>query len=135
MDVPKFRETNMNNILKYESKHEADLLALLKAEPDWSSFTAEGAMETFKDALLNSETYICETQGAVCGYLRALVDGFGIYVSELYIGPQFRNNGYGRALLSKLKQAYPKQDVYVLSDEDLYYEKLGCKRIGSVFQL
>ena len=125
----------MSNIKRYEKKHEADLLALLKAEPDWNSFTGEGTMETFKDALLNSETYICESQGEVCGYLRALVDGFGIYVSELYIGPQYRNNGYGKELLGRLKQAHPKQDVYVLSDEDLYYEKLGCKRIGSVFQL
>ena len=71
----------------------------------------------------------------MCGYLRALVDGFGIYVSELYVAPAFRNNGYGKELLRELKEDHEGQDVYVLSDEDLYYEKLGYKRVGSVFQL
>ena len=107
----------------------------MKAEPDWSSFVSEDAIDTFKKALLGSDTYICESQGKICGYLRALVDGFGIYVSELYVAPRYRGNGYGKKLLGKVKQAHPNQNVYVLSDEDLYYEKLGCNRIGSVFQL
>lgn len=125
----------MCNILRYEKKHEAELLALLKAEPDWRSFTSEVAIDGFKEALLNSESYICESHGAICGYLRALVDGFGVYVSELYVAPQYRNNSYGKELLGKVKKAHRAQDVYVLSDEDLYYEKPGCKRIGSIFQL
>ena len=106
-----------------------------KKEPDWNSFTCEGTIDVFKSALLSSQTYICKSQSGLCGYLRALVDGFGIYVSELYVAPAFRNNGYGRELLKELKQDHPDQFVYVLSDEDLYYEKLGCKRVGSVFQL
>ena len=92
-------------------------------------------MEKFRDALLNSESYICQSNGVICGYIRALIDSFGVYVSELYVAPQHRNNGYGRALLKKIKDSQPGGAVYVLSDEDAYYEKLGCKRIGSVFQL
>ncbi len=125
----------MSNILRYEKGHEAELLTLLKAEPDWSVFVSEASIDRFKKALLDSETYICESQGGIHGYLRALVDGFGIYVSELYVAPEYRNNGYGKKLLEKIKQANPDQDVYVLSDEDPYYLKLGCKRIGSIFQL
>jgi ribosomal protein S18 acetylase RimI-like enzyme len=125
----------MCNILRYEKKHEAELLALLIEEPDWSSFTSEVSIGTFKEVLLNSESYICKSHGAICGYLRALVDGFGVYVSELYVAPQYRNNGYGKELLSKIKQTHREQVVYVLSDEDLYYMKLDCKRVGSVFQL
>jgi ribosomal protein S18 acetylase RimI-like enzyme len=125
----------MINILKYQSEHEDELLALIRNEPDWSSFVSEGAIDTFKDALLEGETYLCESQGNICGYIRALVDGFGIYVSELYVAPGCRGNGYGEELLSKVKQEHPNQDVYVFSDEDLYYEKLGYKRVGSVFQL
>lgn len=125
----------MINILKYQREHEDELLALIRNEPDWSSFVSEGAIDTFKSALLEGETYLCESQGNICGYIRALVDGFGIYVSELYVAPRCRGNGYGEELLSKVKQAHPNQDVYVFSDEDHYYEKLGYKRVGSVFQL
>ncbi len=126
---------HMSNIQKYEKELEAELLVLLRAEPDWNSFTNEGAVDAFKKSLLDSETYICQCQGKICGYLRALVDGFGVYVSELYIAPKYRNKGYGRRLLGRIKSAYPHQDVFVFSDEDLYYEKLGFKRIGSIFQL
>lgn len=125
----------MSNVFRYDKRHESELIVLLRTEPDWDSFTSEGSIDEFKNALLISETYICKSNSEVCGYLRALVDGFGIYVSELYIAPIHRNNGYGKELLSKIKQEHPDQDVYVFSDEDLYYEKLGCKRVGSVFQL
>ena len=125
----------MGNTSKYDTTYESELIALLKKEPDWSSFTDPGKIDVFKSALLSDQTYICVSHGEVCGYLRAIVDGFGIYVSELYVAPAFRNKGYGKELLKELKQDHPDQVVYVLSDEDLYYEKLGCKRVGSVFQL
>jgi ribosomal protein S18 acetylase RimI-like enzyme len=125
----------MGNILKYQEKHELELLALLGEEPDWSSFLSIDAIDTFKEALRESEAFVCKSHGSICGYLRALVDGFGIYVSELYVAPKFRGNGFGEKLLAKVKQEHPNQDVYVFSDEDLYYEKLGYKRVGSVFQL
>jgi GNAT superfamily N-acetyltransferase len=64
-----------------------------------------------------------------------LVDCFGIYISELYVAPQYRRNGFGAGLLGKIRQEHPNQNVYVLSDSDLYYEKLGYKRVGSVYQL
>jgi len=125
----------MCNVLRYEKRHEDDLLALLKNEPDWNSFTSDDAIGRFRESLLKSDSYICESHGTICGYIRALVDGFGVYVSELYVAPQYRNKGYGKELLGKVSQAHLEQEVYVLSDEDLYYEKLGCKRVGSVFQL
>lgn len=125
----------MSNIIRYDKPHESELIALLKSEPDWNSFTGPDSINAFKNALLSSETYIYESQSKIYGYLRALVDGFGIYVSELYIAPSYRKNGYGKELLRKIKQQHPDQDVYVFSDEDLYYEKLGCKRVGSIFQL
>ncbi len=125
----------MSNIFRYDKTYESELIALLKKEPEWNSFTHTGTVDVFKSALLSSQTYICKSQGEVCGYLRALVDGFGVYVSELYVAPTFRNNGYGKELLKELTQDHLDQVVYVLSDEDLYYEKLGCKRVGSVFQL
>jgi ribosomal protein S18 acetylase RimI-like enzyme len=125
----------MRSILKYQKEHELELISLLGKEPDWSSFLSDDAIDTFKKALLESETFLCESKGNICGYLRALVDGFGIYISELYVAPQYRGSGFGSELLAKVKQEHPNQDVYVLSDEDTYYEKLGYQRVGSVFQL
>ncbi len=115
----------MTHIVKYKPEHEEELLALLANEPDWSTFLGEGTIDRFKKALREGETYLYLSQGKICGYLRALVDGFGIYVSELYVAPVCRGNGYGSALLEKIKQAHPNQDVYVFSDEGLYYENLG----------
>lgn len=125
----------MSNTFRYDKTYESELIALLKKEPEWNSFTGTGTIDIFKSALLSSQTYICKSQRQLCGYLRALVDGFGIYVSELYVAPKFRNNGYGKEMLREIKKDHEGQDVYVLSDEDLYYEKLGYKRVGSVFQL
>jgi ribosomal protein S18 acetylase RimI-like enzyme len=125
----------MSNILRYEREHEVELMALLENEPDWSSFVSEGAIDTFKKSLLESETYLCESDGRICGYVRALIDGFGIYVSELYVSPRCRGNGYGAELLDRVKREHPNQDVYAFSDEDLYYERLGYKRVGSVYKL
>jgi ribosomal protein S18 acetylase RimI-like enzyme len=126
---------SMSNILGYQKEYELALLSLLKKEPDWSSFLSVHAIDRFKEALLESETFLCENEGNICGYLRALVDGFGVYVSELYVAPQYRGNGYGAELLARVRQEHPNQDVYVLSDEDAYYEKLGYRRVGSVFKL
>ncbi|MBS9404585.1 GNAT family N-acetyltransferase [Halomonas sp. TRM85114] len=125
----------MHTILKYQKIHELALLALLGEEPEWSLFLYNDVIDAFKEALLESETFVCESHGSICGYLRAFVDAFGIYVSELYMSPQFRGNGFGAELLAKVKQEHPHQDVYVFSDEDLYYEQLGYKRVSSVFKL
>lgn len=29
---------------------------------------------------------------------------------------------------------YPNQPIYVMSDVDIYYEKLGFQKIGSIFE-
>jgi ribosomal protein S18 acetylase RimI-like enzyme len=128
-------EAQMSSIFRYDKPHESELIALLKSEPDWNSFTGPDSISGFKKSLLSSETYVYKVESKICGYLRALVDEFGIYVSELYISPSYRNNGYGTELLKRIQQEHPNQDVYVLSDEDLYYESLGCKCVGSVFRL
>ena len=125
----------MSNIFRYDKPHESELIALLKSEQDWSSFTSPDSINAFKNALQNNETYVYKIESKICGYLRALVDEFGVYVSELYISPSHRKNGYGKELLKKIKQEHPNQEVYVFSDEDLYYERLGYKRVGSIFQL
>ncbi|MBV5261991.1 GNAT family N-acetyltransferase [Synechococcus moorigangaii CMS01] len=135
MDQSITQKIFMGNILRYDKQHESALLFLLINESDWQTFTNEQNLKIFKEALLTSETFICEHNHEICGYLRALVDAFGLYVSELYVAPSYRNQGHGKKLLQRLKKEHPQKNLYVLSDEDLYYQKLGLKQVGSVFQL
>lgn len=125
----------VREILDYRVEHEPELLALLVRETDWQEFMSAEGLPRFRAALRDTLTLVCFDDGRVCGYLRALVDGFGLYVSELYVAPAARRRGHGRALLQHVRDAHAGQDVFVLSDEDAYYEMLGCARVGSVFRL
>lgn len=49
--------------------------------------------------------------------------------------PKHRNQSIGRTLLAQVKTDFSNLAVYTLSDEDAYYEKIGYKKIGSVFEL
>ncbi len=123
-------------ILKYRPEHEQALLSALRNDPDWDMFTNDDAIDSYKSSLRRSVTYVCLENGEFCGYLRALLDdGFAVYVSELYVLPKCRNRKVGQSLLEQVKLDFSDLTVYALSDEDAYYEKIGFKKIGSVFEL
>jgi GNAT superfamily N-acetyltransferase len=70
------------------------------------------------------------------GYLRAILDdGFAIYISELFVVPEWRNRAIGRTLIAKVKMEFRHLTVYALSDEDAYYDKLSYRRVGSVYEI
>lgn len=60
------------------------------------------------------------TVGILTDRLRFIrwVDGFGLYVSELCIAPKFRGHSHGAALLAKIKEGHPDQDIIDYSDAD-----------------
>ena len=123
-------------ITRYTLEHEAALLAAIDKDPDWDMFTKNGAIDRYRRALGDSIAYVCYDADRFCGYVRALLDdGFAVYVSELYVVPECRSQGMGRLLLERIKIDYSGLTVYVLSDEDAYYEKLGLKNMGSVYKL
>ena len=41
----------------------------------------------------------------------------------------------GRSLVAQVKMDFDRLSVYALSDEDAYYEKLGYRKVGSVFEI
>lgn len=125
----------MCEILAYSIEHEDGLLDLLKKEPDWNDYTAPGFIETFRRCLIDGNTLVCKDGDEFCGYLRAITDGLGLYISELYVAPRWRNRGIGRRLLEVFKQHNQSRYVYVLSDEDAYYRKLGHRKVGSIFEI
>jgi ribosomal protein S18 acetylase RimI-like enzyme len=122
-------------ILKYKPEHEEAVLSAIKNDPNWSMLTNDDVVDAYKDSLRKGVTYVCLDNGEFCGYVRALDDGFAAYVSELYVLPKCRNRKIGRSLLEQVKGHFSHLTVYALSDEDAYYDKLGYKKIGSVFEL
>lgn len=123
-------------ITKYKPEHEEAVLSAIRNDPNWEMFTNDDAIESYKNSLEKSVTYVCHDNSEFCGYVRALLDeGFAIYVSELYVIPRCRNRKIGRLLLERVKVDFPNLTVYALSDEDAYYEKMGHEKIGSVFEL
>jgi ribosomal protein S18 acetylase RimI-like enzyme len=123
-------------ITKYKPEHEEAVLSAIEDDPNWKMFTNDDAIETYKNSLKKSVTYVCHDNSEFCGYVRALLDeGFAIYVSELYVIPRFRNRRIGRLLLEQVKADFTNLTVYALSDEDAYYENMGYEKIGSVFEL
>ncbi|MGD9095724.1 MAG: GNAT family N-acetyltransferase [Chromatiales bacterium] len=123
-------------ISRYTPEHEKAVLSAIRKEPDWEIFTARGAIDNYRKRLEASVTYVCHDQGEFCGYLRAILDdAFALYISELYVVPEKRNQMVGRSLLARVGRDFHGLNVYVLSDEDAFYEKAGYKRVGSVFQI
>ncbi len=57
-------------------------------------------------------------------------DGFAVYISELFVVPKYRNQKIGKSLLERVNVDFSTLTVYALSDEDIYYEKIGHKKWG-----
>jgi GNAT superfamily N-acetyltransferase len=123
-------------ILRYKREHEKAVISAITKDPDWDMFTNESSVANYKKRLLESVTYVCSESGAFCGYVRSLLDdGFAVYISELFVVSEWRNRKIGRALVERVKKDFGNLTVYALSDEDAYYEKLGYKNVGSVFEI
>ena len=124
------------DIEAYKNAHGTAVMAALKEAPGWEMFTEGDAADRYVTALERSVTYVCHDRDEFCGYVRAVKDdGFFIYISELYVLPEWRGRSVGRSLLKRVKEDYLDLAVYVLSDEDEYYEHMGFKKAGSVFEL
>lgn len=124
-------------IRKYSKQDEARLMSLLQTEGDeWACYWKEPYAHRYADALANSITYVACESDALCGYVRALMDhGFYIYVCDLLVLKPYRGRSIGRQLMERLLTDFPNQNVYVMSDVDEYYQKLGYTREGSVFEV
>jgi len=133
----------MNNIdnqfeLKlYTQENLSDVFSAIGEDPDWEFIiSSECKRINYAERLKNSVTYVCYSQKKFCGYIRAIVDhGMALYISELFVKPEYRNCKIGQQLIEQVKIKNPSITVYALSDEDLYYEKKEYKKIGSVFEI
>ncbi len=117
----------------YSQSDEAKLFDLLHEE-EWTDYCTDSA--EYKKALLTSLTYVAYEDDVLCGYVRGRDDdGFGIYVYDLLVKSSYRGRSFGRMLLEKVYADHPQDTVYVMSDVDGYYEKLGYQRVGSILMV
>lgn len=124
-------------VRKYETGDHEALFEIMRQElDDWSDYFGPKGQAKYIRALEESLTYVVCENGLVCGYARCRDDGgFGIYVYDLLVAKGSRGNNYGRLLFERLRQDFPDDDIYVMSDVDPYYEKLGMVREGSILKL
>ena len=124
-------------IKKYSKAYESLLFDLLVDEgEEWSACHGPAGRAKYIKALESSITYIACDDNLVCGYARCREDdGFGVYIYDLLVRKSYRGKQIGKSLMERECQNFPDQPVYVMSDIDPYYEKLGYRREGSIFEV
>ena len=124
-------------IRRYNKEDADNVIGIVALEgEEWKAYYAPEHVDRFKSALEKSITYIACEGGALCGYSRAVDDNAcGIIVCDLLVTPDHRGKNIGRQLMECISRDYPDKEVYVMSDVDVYYEKQGYKKVGSVFEV
>lgn len=124
-------------IKRYSKSEERALFDLLVAEgDDWNDYHGENGRDKYKKALESSITYIAADNSIICGYVRCRDDdGFGIYIYDLLVRKSYRGRDIGKSLMQQVCTDFQDQVVYVMSDVDKYYKKLGFEREGSIFKV
>ena len=127
----------MKKICSYLIEMENDLFNLIKSEgEDWSDYTSELGRNNYIRAIDTSIVYVIYESNEIIAYIRCKEDnGFGIYVYDLLVRQDKRGNKLGQLLIEKVKNDYPEQSIYIMSDVDEYYIKCGYKKIGSIFEV
>ena len=119
---------------KYDHLKDYDeLLEIIKSEgEEWKDYFDQ----KYEEVLEKSITYVAYSDKKLCGYSRSINDyGLYIWVIDLLVDKKYRGNSIGEKLMECLLADYPNQDVFVMSDIDEYYKKLGYRKEGSIFKV
>lgn len=113
--------------------HEGKLIEMIAREgEEWAEYVSD----EYKACMRQSTSYVALADGVLCGYSRSLVDfGFYVWVLDLLVDKAYRGYSIGKRLLDRVVADFPDRDIYVLSDVDDYYQKLGLEKEGSVFKI
>lgn len=121
-------------IRKYEAlKDYDDLLKIIQSEgEEWKGYLDK----KYKLALEQSITYVAYCDNDLCGYSRSINDSkIFIWVIDLLVDKKYRGNSIGKKLMECLLTDFPNQDIFIMSDVDEYYKKIGYKKEGSIFKV
>ena len=121
-------------IRKYDLSEDYEMvLELIKSEgEDWKDYQHP----RYRVNLEQSITYVAYVDGVLCGYSRSMNDyGFSMWVIDLLVHKNYRGNSIGKKLLECIQFDFPNQDIFIMSDVDEYYKKLGYKKEGSIFKI
>ncbi|MGB4303191.1 MAG: GNAT family N-acetyltransferase [Syntrophomonadaceae bacterium] len=124
--------------IRQYSKADENLLfdLLIDEGDDWIDYHGPVGRSKYIKALESSITYIVYDENLVCGYARCREDdGFGVYIYDLLVRKTHRGKRIGKALMERVLKDFPNQPIYVMSDVDPYYEKLGYRKVGSIFEV
>lgn len=103
---------------------------------EWSCYSSDENQKRYIKALSNSIVFVAEENGKIIGYSRSLIDeGYHVFICDLLVHKDHRGQEIGRQLMEVLINKYPNYEVYVMSDVDPYYEKLGYKNEGTLFRV
>lgn len=110
-----------------------NLLQLIQSEgQEWEDYLNP----KYRTSLERSITYVAVVEDELCGYLRSMNDpGFFVWVLDLLVHKDYRGHAIGRKLMERVSIDFPDQDVFVMSDVDPYYEKLGYEKEGTIFKV
>lgn len=124
-------------IKRYCKADESQLFEMLKEEgDDWSDYHGAEGYNKYLNALGSSITYVAYDNSILCGYVRCREDdGFGVYVYDLLVRKSYRGKQIGKMLMEQVCKEFLDQPVYVMSGVDPYYEKLGYRKEGSIFEV
>lgn len=118
-------------LVHYNYTYEDALFDLIESEPELVEYIEH--RNQYRLAIESSTVYVLMDESVCIGYIRGRDDsGFGFYIYDLLVRKSHRGHGYGKKLIDHLKSIY--QPVFVMSDVDPYYEKIGMKKIGSIFE-
>lgn len=123
------------SIKRYHTEDEHRLFSLIEQEgAEWKDYWYASGREKYIKALNSSITYLLFEDETLCGYVRCRDDdGFGVYIYDLLVDKAFRGKEYGRMLMEQVCDDFPNDTIYVMSDVNPYYEKLGYDVEGTIF--
>ena len=123
-----FKIRKYNPTLDYEN-----LMKLVQSEgEEWKDYLKP----IYRKALENSITYVALIGEELCGYSRSLSDsGLFVWVIDLLVNKNRRGFSIGKKLMECILTDFPDIDVFVMSDVDPYYDKLGYEKEGSIFKV
>jgi len=120
-------------IRAYDNSDYELILQLIKSEgKEWEEYLKP----EYQINLAKSITYVAYFGNQLIGYSRSMSDnGFFIWVIDLLVHRNKRGDNVGKRLLECIRRNNPDQDVFIMSDVDEYYTKLGYMKEGSIFKM